>query len=542
LGGLAAFAGPLVVFLASLDPDVGFWDTAEMNTVPYILGLAHPTGFPTEILTGWLFSHTLPFGAVALRLSLLNALEMAGASLLAYLFVQGETRDNPLALFAAFGFALTPVVWQHAIHTDVMSLTVLLVAAALLLVRQWWRNAQPRRLYAAALAGGLAAGTHGAALLYMFAPAIVVTRRFFDQRLKRGCLAALLIFAGTAAAVYAYLPLRSAYVVAHALDPTARLGLPPGRPFWDWGDPRSPSGFIDVISGRDIGAGAAASGYLRPTLIGYDLAYGARALHGGMGSALAFIVAALCVAALFEDAPLAIFLIAPTAFVTPFIANFAAESDPQRYYILPIWGLWVAAALGAFGLLGRLARFDREHRLRTAGVLCVVGALVLWQLLSHRAIFSGRSDRLGASYITALLARTPSDAIIIAPWDYATPIAYAAYAESKTGARILVPGEADAIRARIPGWLAARPVYAVSERAPALAAQYVCNFNVSPGSARDPKLYRIDGRRPGSPGMMPNRPRLCPTFARSSARITRRYAKSPSASILGRSTSRSFSS
>jgi Protein of unknown function (DUF2723) len=521
---------------------VGFWDTAEMNTVPYILGLAHPTGFPAEVLTGWLFAHALPFGAVALRLSLLNALEVAGASLLAYLFVRGETRDDLIALFAAFGFALTPVVWQHAVRTDVMSLTVLLVAAVLLLVRRWWRNAQARPLYAAALAGGLASGTHGAALLYMLAPAIVVARRFFDRRFTRNALVALLIFVGTAAALYAYLPLRSAYVVAHALDPTAKLGLPPGRPFWDWGDPRSPSRFADVITGRDIATGATESEYLRPALIGHDLGFAARALRGGMGLALAFIVAALCVAALFGDAPLAIFLIAPTALVTPFIANFAAESDPQRYYILPIWGLWIAAAIGAFGLLGRLERFYGEHRLRTAGVLCTLGALVLWQLLSHRAIFAGHSDRLGATYIAALLAQTPSDAIIIAPWDYATPIAYAAYVESTTGSRILVPGEADAMRARILDWVAARPVYAVSERAPAVPADYVCNFNVIPGSAHDPKLYRIDRRQPGSPGMMPNRPRLCPTFARSSAKITRRYAKSPSASIPRRSTSRSFSS
>ncbi|HET6275000.1 MAG TPA: hypothetical protein VFE16_03575 [Candidatus Cybelea sp.] len=40
----AAFVIPLALYVLSLDPDVGFWDTGEMNTVPYILGLAHPTG------------------------------------------------------------------------------------------------------------------------------------------------------------------------------------------------------------------------------------------------------------------------------------------------------------------------------------------------------------------------------------------------------------------------------------------------------------------------------------------------------------------
>ena len=39
------------------------------------------------------------------------------------------------------------------------------------------------------------------------------------------------------AAVYAYLPLRSAAVTAARIDPTLTLGLGPGRPFWDDGHP-----------------------------------------------------------------------------------------------------------------------------------------------------------------------------------------------------------------------------------------------------------------------------------------------------------------
>jgi hypothetical protein len=36
-----------------LMPGVGFWDTAEFQTVPPILGTAHPTGYPTYVLLGW---------------------------------------------------------------------------------------------------------------------------------------------------------------------------------------------------------------------------------------------------------------------------------------------------------------------------------------------------------------------------------------------------------------------------------------------------------------------------------------------------------
>ena len=39
-----------------LMPGVGYWDTAEFQTVPAILGTAHPTGYPTYVLLGWLGS------------------------------------------------------------------------------------------------------------------------------------------------------------------------------------------------------------------------------------------------------------------------------------------------------------------------------------------------------------------------------------------------------------------------------------------------------------------------------------------------------
>ena len=35
-------------------PGVGFWDTGEFQAVPPILGTAHPTGYPTYVLLGWL--------------------------------------------------------------------------------------------------------------------------------------------------------------------------------------------------------------------------------------------------------------------------------------------------------------------------------------------------------------------------------------------------------------------------------------------------------------------------------------------------------
>ena len=57
--GVVAF----VLARLALLPGVTFWDTGEFQTVGPVLGTAHPTGFPTYVLLGWLASVVLqPFG------------------------------------------------------------------------------------------------------------------------------------------------------------------------------------------------------------------------------------------------------------------------------------------------------------------------------------------------------------------------------------------------------------------------------------------------------------------------------------------------
>ena len=74
-----AFAAALVtlvafgIYLRTMMPSVGFWDTGEAQTVPATLSIFHPTGFPTYTLLGWLWVHLLPVGGVGWRMNLLSA-------------------------------------------------------------------------------------------------------------------------------------------------------------------------------------------------------------------------------------------------------------------------------------------------------------------------------------------------------------------------------------------------------------------------------------------------------------------------------------
>ena len=127
-GGLA-FAGPLVLYGASLPVSVAFWDTGEMQTVPYILGTAHPTGFPLFVLLGWAFTHAVAIGTVAWRTSLFCALTMALAARLVYSLALLFDVEPPLAACGALLFAAGEVAWSRGTRAGCMP----------------WRSSSPRR-------------------------------------------------------------------------------------------------------------------------------------------------------------------------------------------------------------------------------------------------------------------------------------------------------------------------------------------------------------------------------------------------------------
>ena len=110
---------PLAVYVASLRGDVSFWDTADLQTVPYILGIPYPTGFPGYVLLGWVWSHALAVGTVAWRLNLLGAVATRrhGRGAGRVLLVAG--RVAPIAFGAAAGVRVGGDAWAHATYVDV---------------------------------------------------------------------------------------------------------------------------------------------------------------------------------------------------------------------------------------------------------------------------------------------------------------------------------------------------------------------------------------------------------------------------------------
>jgi Protein of unknown function (DUF2723) len=456
---------------------VGFWDVGEMQTVPYILGIAHPTGFPAFILTGWLFTHVFPFGDVAC------ACAMSVTAWVVYRILVDEVDNSTVALLGALSFAFTDLAWARGTRTEVHAFAIMLIALTLMCALRWTATLEKRWLYGGAVAWGLALATHPVAALAGIGLLIIVLSRWEAvsvwQLAKAGALCALIV-----CALYAYLPLRSAQVYAQHRDPTLALGVGPGRPFWDYDHPARRDGFVALVTGSDFPVGNGLAAIVLPeTYTQQGMRY-LRSVVSNFTAAGAVLMLAGAVLFLRSDRLRALGLIVAGTASVPFGLGYPPEADVDRYFL----GSFVVGAVLIGIALEAASR--RWPRLRGA-VLLLGAAIVATQFYLHRDRLDQRNDPGATHYIAFVRSHTPPNAILVAPWLYATPLAYAAYVEHDLGNRIVEVAWLADDAALVPSWIKTRPVYVV----------YLAWGDLPPGyrlervRGADPPLYRILAKR-----------------------------------------------
>ncbi len=443
-----AFAGPLALYTATLVPGIAFWDTGEMQTVPTILGIAHPTGFPAFVLLGWLFAHGVPFGTPAWRVSLFSACATAAAAWLLFRLVRMLTRDAAVALAAAYAFAAGDIVWTRATRAEVHVVALFFVALALVTAAHAGRNRDARSAYAAAGACGFALATHPVAALAL--PSVAILGWPALRRFGAPLLGGVTLAAAAPLLLYLYVPLRSAQVERRGLDPATALGLQGGA-FWDYDAPSTPARFARYVGG----------GSFEPAH-----AFGASLTQGGLSAAVAFartvatteygivmvvvVVTGFAYLAAREPRVASAFVVLAVAGAA-FVPNFHAESDTLRYALPSMWAAGVCAGVGAWWLMRSLTG-------QRSGFVSMLAALLLavaiWPNVVYAAHDVGRQRRAddARQFADSIAALTPDDALVIATWTYATPLAYAAYVVHGFGRRRLVSGWPNDFIGRYAAW------------------------------------------------------------------------------------------
>jgi len=211
--------GALVLYALTLAPTVLSGDGGEFQFVPYLLGVAHPTGYPLYTLLGWIWSRLLPIGDVAYRMNLFSAFWAALAVALLYPTTRSMLRQalpalpagiqRLVAALTAATFALTPTLWSQAVIAEVYGLQTCLLVALLYSLLVWAERRDSRLLLLSAFGFGLGLAHHSTTVL--FAPAILVylwlvdRRVFYDWRFILKALLLLII----PLALYLLIPLRA---------------------------------------------------------------------------------------------------------------------------------------------------------------------------------------------------------------------------------------------------------------------------------------------------------------------------------------------
>ncbi len=148
------------------------------------------------------------------------AIAIAGAA--AYGVALEFGASVPVAFLATLWFAFTQNVWSHAARAEAQDLAVACAAIAIYAFVRWMRGGSDAWFAAAFALCGLGMAAHPNALWIL--PALVVAAGIARRRARLALFAGSLGLLVAGLMLYLYLPLRSAYVVAHNLDPTARLG------------------------------------------------------------------------------------------------------------------------------------------------------------------------------------------------------------------------------------------------------------------------------------------------------------------------------
>jgi hypothetical protein len=451
--GLAALA----VYVASLPPSFAFWDTGELQTVAAILGIAHPPACPAFVLLGWAFVHLIPFREPAWRVDLMCASAVATSVTVAYLIARYFGVGRATAVVCALGFAFASVPWRDATRAEVQDVALLFRVSAFYLALVYARNGSPGAFVATAFATGLAGATHGITVLLLPGIALVILTRGLP-RLR------LVLFGFAALAVglapYGYLPLRSAWIASHHLDPTVGIGLPPGLPFWNYDDPHTWHNFVRVISGADFDVHSGFAGFVDPSSYGRFGA--ALVLHlGGAFGYVGCILAAIGAGAFAARRNLCgVALVLVALLPVPYTESYNELQDPDRYYLFSLCCASIAIGAG-FELVIGLFALRAKSIVRVAFLGGIAASFVA--AYPERGVLFAQSGDYGAPlYVDEIKSMTPDNAIVLAEWAYSSPLAYAAYVDHSFGDRIVVASGPDQYTTHIAGWLASRPVYFVS--------------------------------------------------------------------------------
>jgi len=419
------------IYLRTLLPGVGFWDTAEAQTVPHTLSIFHPTGFPTYTLLGWAWSQ-LPLGGVAYRMNLLSAVCVALTSgLLVLIAAQLMAERHRLLVavsagIAGLSFAFANEPWKNALRADVHALHILFAALLIWLLLCWGAAERSgaqrpgRWLAAAALTFGISMGNHP--LTGLMAVGIAPWLFIVDHRIWRrwkllaACSGLLLLGLAT----YLYIPIRAL--------------LPPEPPLF-YARPNTLDRMRYLIFAEQFHG--LFDNFQNPFDFLSDKWRKAESVLGAQFIGPGWLVVAMGAATLAVRRLGAFVFLGLIVVANVFYSLNFQDGDIDRYYMTSVLVACALLGVAVAALAGMCARAaaeasrssgprGRRRLARGAGaaVLALAAVFPTLGLVSGYAVHDQSGLHDADNWVESVYAALPKNAVIISWWSYSTPLWY----------------------------------------------------------------------------------------------------------------------
>ncbi len=404
LSDMLLFLTSLYVYARTLAPTILPADSGEFQFVSYVLGIAHPPGYPLYIMLAKLAT-LIPTGDIAYRVNLFAALTSSLALVVLSWAVRRATGSTLAGWVAAAVLGTTPTFWAQSTTANIRSLTVLFTTLQLGTLIAYAQSKNSRYLLGFAIAFGLGITHHGSTVLHGLAYAAFLLAS--DPQLLRKprllwkpAMAFLLCFL-----VLLYLPLRSLL----------------GTPF----DPqpiRSLSGFLDHVLAR--GFRGDMFYFIGSTVLTSRLAVLWNILTFEFGPLL-LALAAWGAAHMWVRRRRLLLLCGGVWLINAFTAIAYRAPQTVEYSLPAHTALAFICAYGAWSLSELLPR-------RWLSSLALAAALAVPLCLGYRhypSFAQLSQDRSARQYAEGVLLQAPQGARILSNWHYATPFWYLQYVE-----------------------------------------------------------------------------------------------------------------
>lgn len=205
------------VYFLTLGVSIGFEDFAEFQTAAYVMGVPHAPGYPLIVIWGKLFTY-LPFGSIAYRVNLSNAVISAAACSVLFVLLRKFSFQRIVSIILAISFGFTATYWSQSVMVEVYTMAVLFFLTMLYFVRNWKQTEELKDIYLFAFFSGLGVTAHytNALNFLVLLSYLLYKDRFTKIPFKHWCIAALFFFCGLLP--FAYLPIASSF------DPIINVG------------------------------------------------------------------------------------------------------------------------------------------------------------------------------------------------------------------------------------------------------------------------------------------------------------------------------